>query len=423
MPGEFRAEVYQNEYLPAGGREVHAILSVAAGEGTLHTGGERVFGMLCDVSGSMQGEKIEAARAAMLRVIELLPPECSFFVVTGADGAQLACPLVRADAAGKQQGMFAVRSIHAFGGTRISNWLHLAMDQFRLRPGVLCQALLLTDGQNDSTDAPALDSVLGQAQGVFQCDCRGVGTDWRVDQLRAVAERLLGSVELIAAAGGIETDFRNLLTAALAKTMTGVSLRLWTPQGTAVRFVKQVSPQLMDLSARARDLGPQLREYPTGAWSRNETREYHLCLEVQPGAVGDEVLAGRVSLVATERGVERRLAEGRILAIWTDDYARSTRLHRAVAHYTGQAELAESIQGGLEAQASGDTERATQLLGRAVALAHQSGNAETARLLGRVVEVDDAARGTVRLRAGAGKEDAMALDTRSTRTTRIPKST
>jgi len=38
------------------------------------------------------------------------------------------------------------------------------------------------------------------------------------------------------------------------------------------------------------------------------------------------------------------------------------------------------------------------------------------------VEIEDAPTGTVRLKKAIAKEDEMALETRSTKTTRIPKS-
>ena len=59
------------------------------------------------------------------------------------------------------------------------------------------------------------------------------------------------------------------------------------------------------------------------------------------------------------------------------------------------------------------------LLGEAAKLAHQSGNESTTRLLAKVVEVVDADAGTVRLKQNVEKTDEMALDTRSTKTTRI----
>ena len=119
--------------------------------------------------------------------------------------------------------------------------------------------------------------------------------------------------------------------------------------------------------------------------------------------------------------MENKVAEARILAVWTEDEAKSTRINQVVAHYTGQAELAQSIQAGLDAREHGDTERATALLGRAVKIANDSGNEATAKLLRGVVDVQDAEKGTVRLRQTVAKEDSMALETRSTKTARITK--
>jgi hypothetical protein len=105
--------------------------------------------------------------------------------------------------------------------------------------------------------------------------------------------------------------------------------------------------------------------------------------------------------------------------VWTDDTEKSTRMDRQVAHYTGQVELADAIQAGLSAAKAGDERTATVKLGRAVQLAAESGHHDTMKLLQKVVDVDDAEAGTVRLRKGAEKEAEMTLDTRSTRTVRL----
>jgi hypothetical protein len=158
-------------------------------------------------------------------------------------------------------------------------------------------------------------------------------------------------------------------------------------------------------------------DYPTGAWG-DESRDYHVSVRVKPGAVGDEMLASRVSLMVGGEVTSQAL----VRAIWTDDAQLSTRINRAVAHYTGQAELAQAIQEGLEARKSGDDALATTKLGRAVQLASASGNEATTKLLAKVVDVDDAATGTVRLKSRVDDADEMALDTRSTKTVRVTKS-
>lgn len=422
MPNNFRAEVYQNPYLHAGMGEVHAIMTVAAGEATTEGAPPgRLFGILCDVSGSMEGAKIAAAKDAMSRLVDLLPRDCSFFIIAGSHELRLVAPVAPAIPSNKQRALAAIRHIQAVGGTTISLWLNAALDQFRAAPEAVKHALLLTDGQNEKEDAEALEAALARCDGAFQCDCRGVGTDWDVQQLRRIGGKLLGTTDIIPSPQQIEADFRGILQKALAKNMSDVFLRLWTPQGATVKFCKEVSPEIVDLTARARQPKPQVCEYPTGAWGKGETRDFHFCIEVKPGAVGDEVLAGRASLIYWRGGGENKIAEARILAIWTDDETKSTRIDRVVAHYTGQAELAQSIQDGLDARARGDLDRATAMLGRAVKLAHDSGNEATAKLLRTVVDVEDADTGTVRLKRSVAKADAMALETRSTKTARLAK--
>ncbi len=115
------------------------------------------------------------------------------------------------------------------------------------------------------------------------------------------------------------------------------------------------------------------------------------------------------------------MGKGNILAVWTDDTALSTRINREVAHYTGQAELADAIQEGLEARKAGDVETATAKLGRAVQLATETGHSDTAKLLAKVVDVEDAKTGTVRLKRKVAAVDEMTLDTRSSKTMRVRK--
>ena len=134
-----------------------------------------------------------------------------------------------------------------------------------------------------------------------------------------------------------------------------------------------------------------------------------------PAPVGNERLAARVELVVNDQV----LAKGLVKAIWSVDTNLTTRIDPAVAHYTGQAQLADVIQRGLAAKSSGDDRTATVLLGQAAKLAHDTGNEQTTRLLAKVVDVVDVEAGTVRLKQQVAKTDEMALDTRSTKTTRI----
>jgi hypothetical protein len=146
-----------------------------------------------------------------------------------------------------------------------------------------------------------------------------------------------------------------------------------------------------------------------------------VAVTVNPANLGQEMLAARISLVASSVDGQQVLGQGLVRVTWTDNEALSTRINNRVAGYTGQAELASAIAEGLEANKRGDEDLATARLGRAVALAHQAGNEETARLLANVVDVVDEATGTVRLKKRVDAAAEMALDTRSTKTVRVRK--
>jgi hypothetical protein len=207
----------------------------------------------------------------------------------------------------------------------------------------------------------------------------------------------------------------------MGKSVADVNLRLWTPQGASIKFVRMVSPEMRDLTGRRTDVNPLTGDYPTGAWG-DESRDHHVCVTVKAGRVGDEMLAARVSLVVDGEVIKNTQGapcQALVKAIWTDDAALSTRINKQIAHYTGQAEMADAIAEGLEARKRGDTDTATVKLGRAVQLAAQAGNTDTVKLLSRVVDVDDVETGTVRLKATVAAADEMTLDTQSTKTVRV----
>jgi von Willebrand factor type A C-terminal domain/von Willebrand factor type A domain len=419
----FTAEAYQNEYLPADGGEVNAVVTVtASGAAPAATSTQAAEIIIVDVSGSMGDPraKLKAATLATAVAIDCIRDGVMFGVIAGNDTARAVYPqeggLVPASHQTREDAKQAVARLKATGGTAIGSWLELADELFAATPEAIRHAILLTDGQDEHETPEQLQAVLADCEGSFQCDCRGVGTDWEVEELRRIATTLLGSVDIVAEPDGLEGDFRAMIEQAMGKATGDVSLRLWTPQGATVAFLKQVAPTIEDLTDRANTVDTLTAEYPTGAWG-DESRDYHLAIHVQPRAVGEEMLAGRVGLMVDDEAVSQAL----IRAIWTDDEQLSTRINREVAHYTGQAELAEVIQEGLEARKSGDEETATYKLGRAVQLASASGNDGTMKLLSSVVDVEDSATGTVRLKRGVDDADEMALDTRSTKTVRVQK--
>ncbi|KUM99698.1 hypothetical protein AQI95_37685 [Streptomyces yokosukanensis] len=436
---QFSMDVYQNEYLPEGGREVNAIVTVTAtGGGTIGSavppahpqgsGPSAAVALMVDCSGSMDypPTKMRGAREATAAAIDTLRDGTHFAVIGGTHVASEVYPgggrLAVADAGTREQAKQALRRLSAGGGTAIGTWLRLADRLLNAADVTIRHGILLTDGRNEHESPEDLKATLQACAGRFTCDARGVGTDWEVKEVTGIASALLGTADIVADPAGLTADFARMMEAAMGKEVADVALRVWTPVGTAIRFIKQVAPAVEDLTARRTEAGPRAGDYPTGSWG-DESRDYHLCLEVPPAGLGQEMLAARVSLVVPQAdgSVHNLGTQGLVRAVWTDDMTASTSISPQVAHYTGQAELAQAIQQGLDLRKAGDFDGATAKLGRAVQLASASGNADTAKLLAKVVDVVDAATGTVRLKAKVAEADEMTLETRSTKTVRVKK--
>ncbi|MER8235656.1 VWA domain-containing protein [Streptomyces sp. NPDC094049] len=433
---QFSVDVYQNEFLPEGGRDVSAIVTVTSTGGG--TTGQRLYGpsgagtagvvIMVDCSGSMDypDTKMRGAREATAAAIDTLRDGTSFAVVAGTHRATEVYPrngrLAVADARTRAQAKEALRGLTAGGGTAIGTWLRLADRLLSSADLTIRHGILLTDGRNEHESPEELAAALDSCAGRFTCDARGVGTDWKVKEVTGIASALLGTADIVADPAALAADFTSMMEHAMGKGVADVALRLWTPVGVEIAFVKQVAPTVEDLTGRRTEAGPRAGDYPTGSWG-DESRDYHVTVRVPRASVGQEMLAARVSLIAPDPldGELRPLSQGLVRAVWTDDLAMSTSINPQVAHYTGQAELADVIQQGLDARKSGDHDGATAKLGRAVQLAAASGNADTAKLLSKVVDVVDAATGTVRLKAKVAEADEMTLETRSTKTVRVKR--
>ena len=91
---EFQIECFQNEFLPQGGagdacrRHRHARRGPAAASGPRQAD-ERTELLIVDTSGSMNGKKLRAAKAATAAAIDCIPDGVRFGVITGNHEATL----------------------------------------------------------------------------------------------------------------------------------------------------------------------------------------------------------------------------------------------------------------------------------------------------------------------------------------------
>ncbi|HEX6916729.1 MAG TPA: VWA domain-containing protein, partial [Phycicoccus sp.] len=151
----FSAEVYQNEFLPDGGTDVHAIITVTcsgAGEAGRSGSGDAAEVVIVDTSGSMAGQNIVAAQRAAAAALDQVLDGVWFAVVAGTHEARLSFPrsaefgMVRMDPQTRAQAKAAVSGFTADGGTAMGTWLTLATRVLASVPSAVQRhAILLTD--------------------------------------------------------------------------------------------------------------------------------------------------------------------------------------------------------------------------------------------------------------------------------------
>ena len=414
----FQIDVDHNEFMGTGDTAVDAIVTVTAGENAAPPVRSSQAGLaqviMIDCSGSMMGSRIAEAKRATRAVIQNLPDGTHFAVIAGSASALMVYPqdeaTAVADAQTRADASRAVDRLHAGGGTAMSTWLTLADRVLSGSRAEVRHGLLLTDGFNQHETSETLHTVLDECQGRFVCDACGIGDDWHGSEIRLIADRLLGTATGLPDQSEWEEGFTKITGEAAKKTFGDLTLRIFTPARNDIRFVKQMNPSIVDLTDRRTVLDDKTGDYPTGAWGA-ESREFHIRVDVPPIQENDDRLAARVSILSGDT----ELARGMITARWSGDTMLSTKLDPKVAHYTGQAELATAIQEGVAAAKSGDTHVATERLGRAMELATESGNEQTARLLAKVVDIDQDT-GRIAMKSQVRSVDLEMADVESVKT-------
>lgn len=438
----FATEVFLNKYLEANTGAVDAIVTVtaagtvspatgepgeleetgAAAEGRIAGRSDQAEVVIIDHSGSMYPHrKMQQARDAAAAAVDCLDEGVAFAVIAGNHRSQMVYPSEERLAPATEETRGAARSaigrLQAEGGTAIGAWLDLARELFDSTRAPARHATLLTDGINQSQGPDDLTVAIEASQQVFQCDGVGIGTDWDVEELRRITHGLQGSFEFIRDLEDLVGHFRSVISVSQSRIFPDVKLRLWTPKGATVESVRQAAPEVTDLTAGAVPYDEMTSDFLLGGWAPGETRDYHLRIQVPPQEAGERGLGGHVALVLVNGEVTPEVP---IEVEWTDDLGLSTQIESHVAHYAERAKLTGSIQLGTKALREGDEETATAQLGRAVQIAKDLGDDEALGWLYQVVE-EDPRTGAVRLRKDRDKGDEMDLDTKSTRTTRLPK--
>src|SRR5213076_1368334 len=199
-----------------------------------------------DVSGSMSGDKLDQAKAALVQLLGGLRRTDRFRVVTFGSGVRrYTVGWTDASADSVRAAQDWVRRLDTGGGTNIAGALTEALTA-QPREGALGVVVFLTDGLPTvgETDPERLADQAERSRGPFRVFAFGIGYDVNTYLLDRLTDRARGVTEYIRPGGDIEQIVGALAAKISSPVLTDLALR-----GDGVEFYDLQPERLPDLFA------------------------------------------------------------------------------------------------------------------------------------------------------------------------------
>ena len=199
--------------------------------------------LVLDVSTSMQGNKIDVAKAAAIRIVHMLRPEDLFGLVVFSDRAEVLLPCAYQHDLNRAQSR--IQSIRTSGATEIRQGLQAGLTELSrsLDPKRGNHLILLTDGHTYGDEQECLQLAEEAARLNISISGFGIGGDWNDIFLDGLVGRTGGNSTYIAEAQDIESLLVEKF-AALARTFVDDAILEGRPQsGVELRSCHRLQPE------------------------------------------------------------------------------------------------------------------------------------------------------------------------------------
>lgn len=299
-PVSFRGTLDRTAVLVGGPPAVRMELVIAAAPGE-SAGAARVptdLVVILDRSGSMSGEKLEHARAAIRELLGRLGPEDRFALVTYSSDAALTIAPAPADDRARAAWLETVAGLGADGGTNLSSGLDLGLDtlEWIRAAGRASRAILISDGlanQGDSSPAGLTRRARRAARGEYTLAAVGVGADFNESLMTALADAGTGNYYYLRSAEDLGSVFAAEFDSARTTVASGLEVRIEPGEGVGV----------LDAAGYPLERSGGAVVFRPGSLFSGQERRIWVTLSVPNRAAGEHALGG-FSLAYT-RGGER----------------------------------------------------------------------------------------------------------------------
>lgn len=403
MANAFNFKVYYNPYISPTANSFWGVVSVTANE-MPSTPQATAISLICDVSGSMQGAKFNAAIETVEDLLVNAPNGITLNVVVFDNDATEVVPMTPLHPGLDRQGLVAIfrrnmRREKIFGGTSMSTGIRAAL---KAHAGVAGDAarygIILSDGQSTEPEANLVAAVKEAADAKLHLCAYGYGHDWSPKELTLIAQITQGWMpKAVPQPSELLKEF-SALVGRMSKTVASdAALQLWTPNGARILSLSQAYPEWV--RNEAAPLGDNHTwVVPVPPMSSKDHRDFLVHIEL--AAVGARMVACRPSIVYVLNG--QRVEEKGDQSTWfileqTNDPSLYSQVNPVVAGYLGQGQLADSTRQMTEALAVGDATAAERHRTEALTIAKTVGNKQMTEILEQAGAGNEVARKTAAL--------------------------
>ncbi|CAL5440764.1 unnamed protein product [Camellia sinensis] len=244
LAGKTKATIINKATAPLEQSKFKVMLELmGAGSGNDRSGVDLVT--VLDVSGSMDGEKLEKMKIAMLFMIKKLSPVDRLSIVTFSGGSKRLCPLRQITENSQAEIEKLVNALVANGGTNISAGLQTGLkvlNDRRHTSGRVVGIMLMSDGQPNQGDDAAQVSVGNVPVYTF-----GFGADHDPRVLNAIANHSMGGTfSEVRNQNNLSIAFSQCLAGLLTVVVQDLKLTVTKVESTIVKVSAGNYPQSKD---------------------------------------------------------------------------------------------------------------------------------------------------------------------------------
>ncbi len=195
--------------------------------------------VVLDRSGSMDGEKLVHARAAVAELIQQLDPQDRFALISYADDAETTIPLAAVTPEARRGWLATVSGLGTLGGTNMSSGLDLALSalQAGATAGRVPRTILVSDGlanQGDSSPEGLVARARRAARSEWPLSTVGVGSDFNEYLMTALADAGTGNYYFVERATDLGDVFAREFGAARTTVASAVAVEIAPAAGVRV---------------------------------------------------------------------------------------------------------------------------------------------------------------------------------------------